>query len=195
MTTPTTAASARVTLTVHEAIRRLSVLKGELKNHTERASASVCFEEGGPEPIFSFEDEVANRARVQSEVICWQAALSSSNGRTRVQVDERGMTVAELLKRIEEAKADKAFYEALKIREGKEVRRESEWDDASGRSVPRRVEVTFVTHLGLRARVQKVDLIQTQIAMLNRILDASNHRTKVTVELPHEAALEAPAVP
>ncbi|GEM_PF-1750851 len=180
-------------LVLTAALRRVSELKGEIKEHGERASGAVSYVQGA-EPVFRFEEEFALRAQAQEELIRLEAAVTRSNALTMISCGDRKVSIAEAIRRLQELKGDIAFWSALRVREGREQRRESEYDEASGRNVFRTTEVLHISAVGERARVAKVAELRKQFQSLNNAVEASNHRAKVTVELPAMVASVAEAV-
>ena len=187
-TTIATGAPRSLTLTLSQALRRVAELKGEIKEHTSRASGNVCFVQE-QEPVFRFEEEIMLRAQALEEMIRLEAAIAEANAVTKIEFEGRKMAIAEAVRRLQEFKGEIAFYASLQIREGKTSHREPEFDEHE-RRVMRTVETVYVSLLSERSRVAKVAELRKRFSALNGLVESANHRTELLVELPPEVVPE-----
>ncbi len=182
-TVTTSNTTTTLKLSVAQALRRVKKLKGNLKEHEQRASQSVSYIREGNPPVFKFTEQRALRDRAREELVRLEAAIACSNGMTKVTVEGREMFVAEAIRRLQEFKAEIAWLSSLQIREGTTTDSEVEYDEATGRNVRRPHTVVHVTELKEIERVHEIEALRARFEALNDAVETANHRTMMEVEL------------
>lgn len=165
-------------LTVSQGLRRIKKLKGAMAEHGQRASQSVSYVQGS-KPVFDFASERAKRTAAQDELVRLEAAVAQANAMTSIPVDGKEMTMAEAIRRLQELKADMAWIAALPLREETVNESYYEYDEGTGRNVPRTRSITHVSDLSLVGRVAEIDALRERFDRLNDALETANHRTEL----------------
>lgn len=175
-------------MTIAQALRRVKKFKGRMAELTARAASVVSYE-AARKPQFDFRklrDEIAG---VREGLVGLEAAVAKANATTTVKVgDDKEMTIAEAIRRLQELKAEMAWLSSLQLREGTENRPEFDWDEAAGRQVRRNREVLWQTELREPDRVAELDALRDRFERLNDAVEAANHKTPVDWTEPAPAA-------
>lgn len=170
-------------LSLSQALRRVSALKGLVATLTERCSANVLWE-GDSQPVFDFVEVLAQREAAVLELIELKAAIARVNATTTADFEGRSWTLQELVFYQAELKGLLAFYSALRVckHQGEVVRRGGYAYDEDGERRLQRDEITQHSAITERVRVEKVDELRRQIGELNGLLETRNTTTEVEVK-------------
>lgn len=165
-------------LTISQGLRRVKKCKGRLAELTARAAASVSYEAAN-KPPFDFSATRTEVAKVREELIELEAGIARANATATIAVDDRRMTLAEAIRRLQELKAEMAWLSQLALRAGTERVADTEWDEASQRSVRRTREVLWVSELSEPERAAELESLRDHFERLNDAVEAANHRTAI----------------
>ncbi|MBP7134347.1 hypothetical protein KBA73_03970 [Patescibacteria group bacterium] len=187
--TNATVPMVKKSFTISQALRRLKVVKGDLAKHGSRASQGVSYRKEDRKPTYEFQAERAARAAAQEEMILLETGIARANALTLVSFEGRELPIAEAIRRLQEFKANIAWYGGLSTREGEEKESYHEYDASLARHVTKERPCTYVCELPERGRDAVVEALQVQFQTLNDVVETANHVTRFEVELP------APSLP
>lgn len=162
-------------MTISQCLRRVSKLKGNLKELTDRAAKSVSYEQDSP-PAFKFKDSLEEAKKVSNELVKLEAALRVTNALTTVGWWGQQITLAEATCRLQEIKGNIAWLKGLHVRAQETTSTsEKEYDSDSGKYV----KATVITKCDLpeAARAKMVADAQEEFDTLNDVVENANHRT------------------
>jgi hypothetical protein len=165
-------------MTISMSLRRIKSLKGKMGELSARAAACVSFKSETP-PVFDFDETLNALTGVREELVQLEASVARANATTTIDWAGRKMSLAEAIRRLQEFKGQIDWFSKLPIREGDEHSFENDYDDATGRSVRRKVTITWITKVSEKTRVQKVDQLKEDFEELNSLVESANHRTVV----------------
>lgn len=166
-------------MTIAAALRRIKKLKGEIATLDGRIRHSACHIEG-KEPPFAFEASTASRREKVAELTRLQTLVAVSNARTSFAHGGMGVLSVEAIKRLDEIKSEIALLNGLPIRDrvrDVEIESESEWDDASRRSVTVKKEIVHLSAMSRVAQAEAISKLTAEFEALNVALEACNHST------------------
>lgn len=185
-------------MTISQALRRISKLKGQLREHLARAEAAVTHREDAP-PAFPFGASLEAADAVAEELIRLEAALRVTNAQTTLQTNlperVRGpsfagtsterlvglierMTLAEATCRLQEIKGRIAWLKGLPVRAQAETREQAGHAYDAARNVVI-VYATVTCALPEARRADAVERAQAAFDVLNDAVEAANHRTEL----------------
>jgi PAS domain-containing protein len=168
--------------TVAQSLRRSNKLKGRYAELSQRAAASVSYE-AGKKPAFDFKSTRTAMAEIREELIKLKAARDQANAVTTITVDDKRMSLAEAVRRLQELRGEITWVSNLVIRSGTERSAELDWDESLGRQVRRTREVTMSSELNEVDRATELEALRDRFERLNDAVEAANHRTLLaTVE-------------
>jgi uncharacterized coiled-coil protein SlyX len=174
MTTSTTTPAT----TISQGLRQIKRLKGRMAELTARAAASVSYE-AGKKPPFEFGNTRADLDKVREQLVRLEAAVARANATTDIQSEDRTMSLAEAIRRLQEIRAEIAWLTGLTLRQGTERKYENDWDEEAHRHVRRTQEVTYESCLTEPKRAEQIDALRNRFEALNDAVEAANHRTPI----------------
>jgi len=167
-------------LTIAQALRRTKKTRGNISELKTRASEAVSHE-AGKKPTFDFEPTCEALANAKEELIKLESSIACANASTTITYEGKSMTLAEAIRRLQELKDQMSWLTSLHIREGVERSSDLVWNDETGRQSRVTTEVTYITKLSERDRVEKIESLRDQFEALNDLVEQANHRTEVKV--------------
>lgn len=170
--------STKTKMSIAQALRRIKKLKGQLAEHTLRATQSVSYEKSKV-PAFRFHEEMLARAEAQKELLDLQARVSVANAKAMVQDGEETITHAEAVRRLQEIKGEIAFLKSLNLRNEVVKNRSQEWDDNEMKNLVRVTEEVWVSDLSEKDRDSQVKVLQDRFEVLNNAVEDHNHKVAV----------------
>lgn len=160
-------------MTISQALRKISKLKGTLKEQLDRASSSVLFEET---PAFPFMGSWEQAEAARAELIKLETALRITNAMTKFDFKGRPITLAEATCMLQEIKGKIAWLRLLPSQAQAERSVVNiEWDDTVTKQV--KVMKKFTCELPEAKRADWVKREQDLFDALNDAVEAVNHRT------------------
>jgi len=190
-------------MTVSQALRRISRIKGELQTWQTRLAASVVYEKG-KEPAFSYTQCLSKVTPLREELVDLAARIAEANGKAHVTYNGKKMTLARCLRVLAELKGacasnkalldtattdDEARYGQNGIRAKRITNLERETTkiqmvaDDKGRKRPERVPATekysVVSEVTINDATEALEKAQSAFDQLNALLEAANHTTLV----------------
>ncbi len=100
--------------TISQGLRRVKLLKGQMAEFGSRAAACVSYEES-QKPVWVF-GETREKLRTTRELlVTLEAAIARANASAIVEIDEKRMTIAEAVRRLQETKAEIAWLQGLRL--------------------------------------------------------------------------------
>jgi hypothetical protein len=178
-------------MTISQGLRKLKKLKGLLAEAQARATQSTSWADEA-KPVFDFAAERAKRAELQDEIVRIETGIARANALTRITVEDREMPIAEAIRRLQELKADLAWLPTLNLRAGTEKSVEYDYDEVTGRNVPRTKSVVYTAVMSQPERVVEIQALRDRFDVINDALETANHRTLIEVE-PKPAKAEVPS--
>lgn len=162
-------------LTISQALRRISKLKGQLAELLQRAAGAVTYFDKEP-PAFAFAASLEQAEAVRGELITLETALRVTNAQTRIDYLNRKVTLAEATCILQETKGRIAWLRGLGVQPQADKEHATVvYDPLQGKQV-------------YAVRVSKCDLPEAQRAAavqreqeafdtLNDLVENINHRT------------------
>ena len=161
-------------LTISQGLRRIKKLKGELAEHTARASASVAYQVGR-EPAFKFNECMEKAQVARAELLTLQSRLAITNAQTIVKFDGKEMTLSQATRQLEEFKGQIKFIEALPVRDHEKSNEDSfEYGDDM-----KRIKTTHEWRCDLpkAKQAEAIKGFKEKFDVLNDAVETTNHRT------------------
>ena len=163
-------------ITVSDALRKISTLKGLIGEHRKRAASSVTFVEPA-KPSFDFETTVAKANKARDELVTLQTAVQLANSKAEIEWSGKKMPVTLAVRVREECKSEIAWYRELHCLAQATVQTdEFSYDDEAKRV---RVPKTHRCVLPEGKRAEIVDRLQGEHDQLNALIEKSNGRTEI----------------
>jgi hypothetical protein len=165
--------------TISQSLRAIKRLKGQMAELSLRASENVSHE-ASKQPHFAFVDTRTKVDEVREQLILLESSVAIANATTTIHVEERSMTIAEAIRRLQETKSEISWLAGLHLKEGTErVSDGYDWDEDPRRRTPKMREVTHVTALHEPERVAQIDALKERFERINDAIEAANHTTPV----------------
>lgn len=168
-------------MTISQALRRIAKLKGELRDHLERAAAAVKYEVRRP-PAFPFDESMGKAEAARNELILLEADLRGTNARTKVDYRDRSISLSEATCRLQELRGQIAWFKALQVLPHADAAgSESQYDATTGRPVA--VPVAWRCEMPEAKRADMVAALQAEFDALNDAVEGVNHYTNLWGDL------------
>lgn len=162
-------------MTISQALRKISKLKGTLKEQLDRAMSSVLYEEA---PAFSFTNSWEQAEAARTELVKLETALRVTNAVTKFDFRGRAVTLSEATCMLQEAKGKIAWLRTLPSQAQAERNVPSmEWDDSASKTIKTTKKITCDLPEAKRADWVKHE--QDLFDALNDAVEAVNHRTQI----------------
>lgn len=161
-------------MTLSQANRKISKLKGKLKDLEGKASQSVTYE-AEKVPAYEFGKLVEQAAGVRTELEALEAFRTKTNVQTEVKVAGVSMTLTQAVIRLAELRGQIAWYQGLPVRPHAETTEVSLGYDTESRRVP--VKKTVLCRLPEAERQAIVDRLQSEFDELNDAVETVDHQT------------------
>jgi hypothetical protein len=163
-------------MTISQALRKISKLKGTLKEQLERAQSSVVYTTDNA-PAFSFTSSWEQAEAARDALIALETALRVTNAVTKFDFKGKPMTLSEATCRLQEIKGTISWVKGLRTQAQAE-RTEKEYVSITYNS-DKAIEKITVTKCDLpeAKRAEWVKREQDQFDALNDAVEAVNHRT------------------
>jgi hypothetical protein len=167
------------TQTISQSLRSIKRLKGQMAELSQRASECVSHE-AGKQPHFAFAETRTKMDTIREDLVLLESAVAIANATTTIRVEDRSMTIAEAIRRLQEVKSEISWLTGLQLKEGTErVSDGFDWDEMSHRRTPQMREVTHVTALHEPERVAQIDALKERFERINDAIETANHVTPV----------------
>lgn len=166
------------TMTISQGLRRVKKLKGRMAELTARASQVVSYESSA-KPDFKFGEVRAEIATVRDELVRLEAAVARANAKATISFEEKEISLAEAIRRLQELKAEMAWVASLRLQEGTVRTPEMDYDETTGRSVRRVRETVYITELKETERVKEIESLRDRFERLNDAVETANHKTEL----------------
>jgi hypothetical protein len=121
-------------LTVSQALRAVKSTKGRIAELKTRVAQSVSHVDG-VETTWDFETSKSDLAKAKERLIGLKSAIAIANATTFITFEDRELTLAEAIRRLEEFKDEMAFLPTLHLRASSARRSSSGMRRRSGRCV------------------------------------------------------------
>ena len=167
-------------ISIAAALRRAKRIKGQIAEHTTRATAGVTWDEG-KEPGFTYEASVESRAKLVAELLKLDVAVAEANAGTKLP---DGKPVVYAIRKLAELRSEIAFFRALPVRTKQidvETERERDYDAMLEKYVMTEKTTTHRSAISQAKRSEIVDALQLEFETLNAALEHHNHKTLVEV--------------
>lgn len=164
--------------TIAQALRRVKKLKGQVAEHTSRATMGVSYD-STKVPAFRFEAEMVALAGAKEEMVELESRIAVANALNKVKDDSEEITLAKAIRRLQEIKGDIAHLKSLSLRAETVRNKEQEWSDEHLKHITHVTEVTFVSDLTEQLRDAKVKALQNRFEVLNNAVEDANHTVLV----------------
>ena len=161
-------------ITISQCLRRVSKLKGDLKELLARAAAGVSHTEDAP-PAFGFAESLEQAEKVREELIALETALRITNAVTKIKHNGRELTLAEATVLLQESKGRVAWYKGLRVLAQARVTTATTDYDDEGKRI--KTQVVTVCALPEAERARQVRDEQEAFDRLNDVVENTNHRT------------------
>ncbi len=162
-------------MTISMGLRKVSRLKGDLAKSTARAAEVVSWSEDHV-PSWKFEEVMAGRKLEREMLITLETAIARANALTVIEFRGRKLTLTEAIRRLQELKGERPFYERLNIRTVPEERTEYGLDK-EGRGVHITKKVVWVSAISVVERDALVRGLADEFEELNGLVERANHST------------------
>lgn len=164
-------------MTISQALRKISKLKGEAKEQFARASNSVFFNIDNP-PAFAFSSSLELADKTVAEIVKFETALRITNASTKIEWQGRKLTLSEATCILQQAKGKIAWLKTLNCQAQEERVEESKQRDVYEQTWTTKKNV-FKCALTEAKRAEWVKREQDQFDALNDAVETANHRTSL----------------
>jgi len=167
------------TISIAAALRRAKRIKGQIAEHTTRATAAALYVEG-KEPAFTFSTSVESRKALVKELLHIEVAVADANAKGTLSSG----SVLHAIRRLAELKSEMAFYRALPVRAKEhdvEIEKERDYDTAIEKYVMVEKKTVHISAITQAKRASIVEALQLDFEKLNQELESFNHKTTVSV--------------
>ena len=161
-------------MTISQCLRRVSKLKGELKELMGRASLGVQYSEDAP-PAFAFWESLAQADGVRAELVGLESALRVTNANTKITFKGQEVTLSEATIILQETKGRVAWLNSLAVKAQAKTTSSHVTYDEMGERV--KVQMTTICMLPEAERARMVRDEQNSFDELNDLVENVNHRT------------------
>ena len=165
-------------VSIAQALRRIKKLKGQIGEHTTRATANVSYV-STKVPAFRFDDEMTGLVEAKTAMIDLETRVAVANATALITWKSHNWTLAKAIRHLQETKSDIALLKGLNLRAETVKEREQEWSDEEMKTLTRVTEVTYVSDLTEAERDSRVKTLQDQFEELNNLVEDANHSVSV----------------
>lgn len=167
-------------MTISQGLRLIKKLKGEIAELTARATQSVSYDEKSP-PVYDYDEVSKERDDTILKMVMVEGEVAKANA-TKTITDpstKKPITLALAIRILQEMKGQIAFLKSLAIKEGKETKKEREWDEDEGKTLLKTTETVWITKLKVKDRDNKMKNLKDQFDALNNEVERANHITTI----------------
>lgn len=162
-------------MTISQAIRLVSKLKGQLAELQARGISCVTYLEK-EEPAFKFSDTVAKMDEVSAQLVDLQSRVAAAGALTVVQWDGAPVRLGKAVRTAQELRSRIAWLKTLSVRaQAKVATQSTEYDMELEKHVRR--EVFWMCDLPEAKRADLVQSLQDKFDELNGLIETVNHAT------------------
>lgn len=165
-------------MNISEALRKIKKIKGDLALEQNKMKLS-CSWKVNDEPAWKFEEARDNLVTLTEELLELEAKVAQANAVTKVSFRNKEMTLAYVIRFLQETKSQIALYESLVVKTKPEIERDSVYDEEKEKYVTVKNEVKWASALTEISKEQKVKELKKLFDELNTVLENSNHKTSV----------------
>ena len=166
--------------TISQALRKIKRLKGPMGELSSRAASSVSYL-ADQKPSFDFAETRKKLDEAREELIKLRSGVAAANGVTLITWEDKQITLAEGIARLQEFKAEMSWLQALNLQEGSTTESYYDYDDNSRRVRCEKV-ITWKSHLSETSRVDEIDTLKDKFEDLNSRVESANHSTRLKLE-------------
>jgi hypothetical protein len=173
-------------LTINQALRRRSVLKGDIKSWAERAlESNVNLANSTPSPYKCSACLVSYKESV-TELTVIETRIAITNALVKIKWEDKDIPLALAVRMLANLKSEIAFMKTVPVLNSKEVKRietKSNFDRKSGDFIDVEKEVIDTCMIDRLEMQSFIDAKQKTFDDLNGVVESANHLTKL-VTLP-----------
>jgi prolyl oligopeptidase PreP (S9A serine peptidase family) len=162
-------------ITISQALRRISKLKGALAEALARAANGVNYHEAAL-PAYKFGDSIGEADRIREELVQLGSAMRITNAATKITFNDKVFTLTEATVRLQEAKSRITWLKGLNVNQQAEViSMETVYDVTTRQHV--QVAKKIKCDLPEAERNKLVKTEQEAFDALNDVVETTNHST------------------
>lgn len=166
-------------MTISQALRYASQLKGKISDARERAKSSLTHKAGAPAP-FSFDDQIKIADDLTDELAALQGKLAEANATNTVDYKGTQISLAHAVRVLQELKGKTAWFKELSCLAADRVESEERsWDEMTDKYISK--TVATICGMTQAQRAARVDSLQEEFSSLNGAVESANHTVKLTV--------------
>lgn len=162
-------------MTISQALRKISKIKGSLKEALERAAGAVTYVSDEP-PAYKFSDMLGSADLLLDELVSLETRLRITNAQTTVSYKEKTITLAEATAVLQEMKGRIVWLKALNVLpQETKSNKDRVYDPVSAGYVIR--ERNQICEMPEAKRDALVTELQGRFDALNDAVETVNHQT------------------
>ncbi len=160
-------------LTISQALRNASRVKGKLAEYRARAAASVTYRNDA-KPAYDFAKMMVKIKSAKDELVALESRIAITNALTRVPYAGKQVTLVQAVKILQELKGELVWLRGLSVRPAS-LTQENEVVYLKGEHTTTQVPVTC--DLPEADRADRLDEVQAEFDALNDLVEKKNHET------------------
>lgn len=162
-------------MNISEALRKIKKLKGELAIETKRMQETCSWLETKPE--YDFLESEKKVVELKSKLVDLESKVALANATTKVKIGGADVSLAWVIRSLQEIKSSIALYEGLLIRNDKQVEKERVYDENYEKFSIEKIEKQWSSAVSVRQRDEHVASLKQKFEDFNAVLEKANHET------------------
>lgn len=166
-------------MTISQALREVSDLKGKIKDWDERLQDAVFAFNDAP-AAFDLRQVRENRNQLVERMVALSTAIAAANAATTIEWQDKRIPLALAVRTLNELKGLIAKVKALSVRnqdKGADVEKDYDYED--GKRVQTKTEKPWTCMLPTAKKAQLADELQDRFNKLNDVVETTNGKTLI----------------
>lgn len=163
-------------MNISEALRKIKKLKGQLAIEDKRFVSSVSWQDDKL-PVYNFAETEDAINQISSELVSLEAVVAEANAVTKVNFKDKEVSLAWLIRHLQEIKAKISKYESLHIRQEIVETSEYVYDEDKDKNIRIKKLVAFKSAISERDKDKRVQDLKDDFETANKLLEEMNHKT------------------
>jgi hypothetical protein len=168
-------------MNINQALRRVSVIKGELSSWTTRLKSSIAWIDQ-KSPTWTYDECVKNVSDLTTELIDIESRIAFANSKAKINWNNETITLAKAIRTLAQLKGSIELYKSFASFNDKEsilVEEEQKYDLATRAYISVNKETKRFCSITERERVEKIKSLQESFDKLNELVEGQNHQVKI----------------
>lgn len=163
-------------MNISEALRKIKKLKGQLAIEDKRFASSISWQDDKL-PVYNFAETEEAINQISSELVSLEAAVAHANAVTKVNFKDKEVSLAWIIRHLQEIKAKISKYESLHIRDETVETSEYVYDEDKDKNIRLKKFVVFKSAISERDKDKRVQDLKDDFESANKLLEEMNHKT------------------